>query len=96
MLYTLNNETLELAKEKGFILNNEEPTQALLEQWLRDTHNINISQRHSPSSQKWGYALTGAYSPSNNGILKEYDFKKYDSFREFMESALLESLKFII
>ena len=73
----------------------EAPTQSILQKWLRDEHKIFINMKHIVFNQKFGYSITGKYQNGDYGVLKSYDWTKFESYEECLENALVEALNFI-
>lgn len=77
------------------------PTQSLLQQWLREVHNIHIdlgwipknSCEIEPFDVLWWY-LVGFIGRSSDNDVKE-DFADYHNYEEALEIALQEALKLI-
>lgn len=88
-----------LGNQAGFIMNNPNclqlPTQDDLHEWLRKEHKIFINMKHIVFNQKFGYSITGAYQNGEQGVLKSYDWTKFESWEECLEDALVEALNFI-
>jgi len=71
------------------------PTQGDLHEWLRKEHKIFINIKHITFNQKFGYSITGKYQNGEYGVLKSYDWTKFESYEECLENALIEALNFI-
>lgn len=69
------------------------PTQSLLQKWLREIHNINVSSGYIPSESfndnNYIYILN--VKPNKDSIISEY----YNLYEEALEVGLLEGLKLI-
>jgi hypothetical protein len=78
------------------------PTQSLVQKWLRDVHNINIFMSFKPNIKKWDYIpynmdMNGKeYLHHNSNYLKINSDRRFDTYEEALESAIVESLKMII
>ena len=82
----ISKETAVLAKEKGFDLNNHlkngnPPTQSLLQKWLREKHNIDISILGTS-----GFYYIGIHKKDFHNLLKYFhpNFKLYEEALEFI------------
>jgi hypothetical protein len=78
-----------------------QPTQALLQKWLREKHNINISITTKLNIKKWDFI---PYDLKMNGreYVKYYYFyyknlkdRKFDSYEDALEEGLVEALNLI-
>lgn len=68
---------------------------AMSQKWLRDIHSISVNITHRPHSQTYGFNITGKYNEGNQGVLKSYDFKSYETYEEALEQGLTEALNLI-
>ena len=64
------------------------PTQSLLQKWIREVHNIDISV--SPSLVKWYY-----YTIYLNKICMDDNEQPFETYEQAIEQAILGSLKLI-
>ena len=64
------------------------PTQALLQQWLREVHNIDIIV--TSNLMGYGYLIYQRYPPKN--ITNNLVFEKYE---QALEAGILETIKLI-
>lgn len=89
----MKTETVELAKEKGFILEGDSTTQADLQKWLREEHYIHF-YIHYGNLRKWCLDI---YSISPH-IEEDYlmndpgEFRGYDTYEEVLEVGLQAAL----
>lgn len=79
----------------------EAPTQALVQKWLRDVHNININISFKPNIKKWDFF---PYKMSLNGreYLKAINYyttvhvsRRYDTYEDALENGIIEALDMI-
>jgi len=77
------------------------PTQAIMQRWLREVHNINVMIGFKPNIKKWDFM---PYSMGMNGkeyvkYYKEYyklhNGRRYDTYELALEDSLVEALKLI-
>lgn len=66
------------------------PTQALLQKWLREVHNIHITI-FSSSQESWMFRVTKPHQQLKDGVYGE-DFTSYE---EALEAGLQEALKLL-
>lgn len=69
------------------------PTQALLQKWLREVHNIHL--RPDLPWIKNGWKIDGFCLLSGEEIFSINKYKKYKSYEEVLEIGLQEALKLI-
>ena len=79
----------------------EQPTQTILQKWLRETHNINISIDFKFNIKKWDYipydmGLSGKeYVKFRISYFKGNIERRFDSYEKALEAGLQEVLKLI-
>lgn len=66
------------------------PTQALLQKWLRETHNLHITL-FSSSQESWMFRITEPHQKLEEGLYGE----DYYTYEEALEEGLQEALKSI-
>jgi hypothetical protein len=93
--------TVVLFNNEGYKLNNEyypdlhsedipAPTQALLQRWLREKHDLHLSIWHNCLTKKYRIESSN-YNLME--ILVQYD--EFDTYEEALEVGLVEALKLI-
>jgi hypothetical protein len=76
-------------------------TQALLQRWLREVHNINIFMTFKPNIKKWDFIpysmeMNGyEYIKYNREYTKQINERRFDTYEEALEFGLQEALKLI-
>ena len=77
------------------------PTQAVLQRWLREVHNINVFLSFKPNIKKWDFipyymTMTGKeYIKYNAEYYKLHIGRMYNTYEEALEEGLIEALKLI-
>lgn len=77
------------------------PTQALLQKWLREIHEINIFMTFKPNIKKWDFipydmGMNGnEYVKYNLEYTKQFNDRRFDTYEEALEIGLQEGLKLI-
>lgn len=79
------------SKSKGYLETYSAPTQALLQKWLREKHNVHIAI-------KTGYDGTFIITIYNMNKPQKanQNFYEYSAYEEALEAGLLKALKLII
>ncbi len=78
-----------------------QPTQSLLQQWIREMHKIHIEIELTDSCVEyfWEFCIVNSIDRDWNDLdcwdsaKRSYDYIKYGSYEKALEAALLESLK---
>lgn len=74
------------------------PTQALLQRWLREVHELNVSLNYKPNIKKWDFIV---YDLKLNGMgyvkhyrkyYIEHPARKFDTYEQALEAGLFEAL----
>lgn len=68
-------------------------TQALLQKWLREVHNIHVTSIIAAYTSK-KFRPNVVYFSSDLGVC-DYMMREYDTYEEAMEAGLLEALNLI-
>lgn len=85
----------------NLILNNPEkdyyiatPLFQQLTDWFREKHGLHITLKHKPTSQTYGFTISGKYDEATGGELVN---KRYDkcNYYEAINAALIEAFKLI-
>jgi hypothetical protein len=77
------------------------PTQTLLQRWLREVKNINVTVVHKINIKKWDYIvydmnLTGEeYEIGQKKYREEVKCRIYDTYEEALEDGLLEAVYYL-
>ena len=62
--------------------------------WLRETHFFHITLKHKPTSQTYGYVISGKFDETNWGVIVDKTFDKYEYY-EALEKAIETALDLI-
>lgn len=77
------------------------PTQAILQRWLREAKNINVSVVHKINIKKWDYIiydmnLTGSeFAAEQKKYQEEIKDRAYDTYESALEDGLLEAVYYL-
>lgn len=67
----------------------------LVQNWLRNSYQININIGHRPHSQKYYFNITGKYD-SKKMYLVDHNLIKYNSYLKALEKGVYEGLLLIV
>lgn len=67
------------------------PTQSLAQKFLQEKYCLNINIKHKPTSQTYGYSITGLYDKDNDYIANKI-YHKFETYESALEDALLTCL----
>ncbi len=70
------------------------PTHQQVIDWLRNEHNIHINPIHHPTSQTYGFRITGKYDDKTDGIIYDGYFEKLPYY-EALNTAILTAITLI-
>lgn len=86
----ISEKTLNLAKEKGFTWAPyaKQPTQSLLQKWLREVHNLYVAVPYI-----WAYKIFNIQKDNDEDLGNS--IISYASYEEALEAGLIEALKLI-
>ena len=75
------------------------PTQSVLQRWLRENHNIDVSVEYKPNIKKWDFFpndmnMNGvAYCKCRHTYYRANPERRFDTYELALEAGLCEALK---